>query len=144
MSIDSNYQRLYEFTMCFIVDFYAKLFAIFSKIKSTNRLILSWSTRISNEKWTIFWSFVIIIIVFNIASIEQTDRMIERDITQTMKNSITFATLWTIIIEHISSSQIRSRSNRWSLYFSSSMNKNFQQIVVAFEEKSVRLVLEIV
>ena len=41
MFIDSNCQTICEFTMYFAVDFYAKISTIFSKIKSTNRLILS-------------------------------------------------------------------------------------------------------
>ena len=87
----------------------------------------------------IFWSFDIVTIVFNIASINQIDRMIERDITQTTKNSITFATLWTIIIENILSSQIRSRTNQWLLHLksSSSTNKIFRRIVVVLEERSL-------
>ena len=87
----------------------------------------------------IFWNFDIVTIVFNIASIDQIDRMIERDITQTTKNSITLATLWMIIIENISSSQIRNRINQWSLHLksSSSTNKISRRIVVALEERSL-------
>ena len=63
--------------------------------------------------------------------------MIESNIILTTKNSTTFATLWTIIIEHILSSQIRNRTNQWSLYLksSSSTNKIFRRIVDVLEKK---------
>ena len=41
MSIDSSYSKSYEFMMCFIADFYDKIFVIFLKVKSTNSRIQS-------------------------------------------------------------------------------------------------------
>ena len=102
-------------------------------------LIFIWIFADKTRSQSRFSDMLVTTIVFNIALIDETDRMIERDITQTTKNSIIFATLWTIIIEYILSSQIRNRTNQWSLHLksSSSTNKISRRIVVVLEEKSL-------